>query len=183
MVTVALIGPPGAGKTSAGSRLAKQLGVAFHDVDDLVEQVAGQSVSDIFVLEGEPRFRELEAEQTLRALDELGGVVSLGGGGPMTESIREALTRHVVVFLDVDVKDAAHRVGFDQSRPLLAVNPRATWVKLMRERRPVYESLATFTVSSTGSTPTKVATAIREWLEETGRVTPSGIVVEEEEQA
>ena len=55
-----------------------------------------------------------------------------------------------VVFLDVGIADASKRVGFDQSRPLLAVNPRASWVRLMNERRPVYERVATFRVDTAG---------------------------------
>ena len=65
-----------------------------------------------------------------------------------------------VVFLDVGIADAAKRVGFDQSRPLLAVNPRASWVRLMEERRPVYERVATFRVDTAGRTPQDVAAEV-----------------------
>ena len=55
-----LIGPPGAGKTTVGGLLAKQLGLGFLDTDASVEAVAGKPVADIFVEDGEPAFRRLE---------------------------------------------------------------------------------------------------------------------------
>ena len=73
---------------------------------------------------------------------------------PRTEPL---LADHVVVFLDVGIADAAKRIGFDRSRPLLAVNPRASWVRLMNERRPVYERVATHVVDTAGRTAEDVA--------------------------
>ena len=65
-----------------------------------------------------------------------------------------------MVFLDVGIADAAKRVGFDRSRPLLAVNPRAQWIRMMDVRRPTYEALATFTVQTGGRTPQDIAAEI-----------------------
>ena len=65
-----------------------------------------------------------------------------------------------VVFLEVRIADAAKRVGFDQSRPLLALNPRAQWTRMMEARRPTYERLATFSVQTAGRTPQEVAAEI-----------------------
>jgi shikimate kinase len=53
-----------------------------------------------------------------------------------------------VVMLDVGIADAARRIGLNQSRPLLAVNPRASWIAMMQERRPTYERLATDVVDT-----------------------------------
>ena len=66
----------------------------------------------------------------------------------MDDETQAVLADHVVVFLDVGIADAAKRVGFDASRPLLAINPRAAWTKLMNERRPTYERLATHHVDT-----------------------------------
>jgi shikimate kinase len=65
-----------------------------------------------------------------------------------------------VVFLDVSLRHAAPRVGFNQSRPLLLGNPRAKWQALMTERRPVYQSVATVVVSTDGIGPAVVAERI-----------------------
>jgi shikimate kinase len=76
---------------------------------------------------------------------------------PLTEPL---LADHTVVFLDVGIADAAKRIGFDRSRPLLAVNPRASWVRLMNERRPVYERVATHVVDTAGRSADDVAAEV-----------------------
>ncbi|MGE9807754.1 MULTISPECIES: shikimate kinase [unclassified Janibacter] len=154
---VVLIGPPGSGKSSTGRRVAARLGATFLDTDEAVETSQGRSISDIFVDEGEAAFRDLERRAVLSALTHERGVVSLGGGAPMTPAIAEALTGHTVVLLDVGIADAARRIGFDTSRPLLSVNPRASWIAMMNARRPRYESLATHRVDTSGRRPAKVA--------------------------
>ncbi|WP_446663413.1 shikimate kinase [Flexivirga sp. B27] len=153
---VVLIGPPGAGKTTVGRLVAEQLGLDFVDTDELVEAEQGMSISDIFVEQGEPRFRELEADAVRRAAAG-GGVVAVGGGAPMTPATAKLLEGLPVAFLSVTIADAAGRVGFSAARPLLAVNPRAAWTRMMGERRPTYERLATWVVETDGRTADDVA--------------------------
>jgi shikimate kinase len=160
-----LIGPPGSGKTTVGRLLAQRLGVAFRDTDADVEGAAGKAVADIFVEDGEPRFRELEREAVTTALACHPGVLALGGGAVMDEHTQRALEGYaagggVVVFLDVSLAHAAPRVGFNQSRPLLVGNPRARWVELMQLRRPTYERLATVHVVSDERPPQEVAAQV-----------------------
>jgi shikimate kinase len=145
---IILIGPPGAGKTSIGRALAKDLDVDFADTDTLIEEDQGKSVSLIFVEDGEPHFREVEARVCLAALQEVQGVLSLGGGSVLTPSIAEAIAASDsdVIFLDVSLAVAAPRIGFNRDRPLLLNNPRQQWQRLLDARRPVYESLATIRI-------------------------------------
>jgi shikimate kinase len=75
-------------------------------------------------------------------------VVSLGGGAVMTPAIAEALREVTVVWLSVSVTQASRRVGLNQARPLLLGNMRATLIKLLAERTPVYQNLATITVDA-----------------------------------
>lgn len=157
---VVLIGPPGSGKSTVGQVLARLLGVDVHDTDAAIEARAGRPISDIFVVDGEPVFRDLERAEVARALATETGVLALGGGAPMDPATAELLAGHTVVLLDVGIADAARRVGFDQSRPLLAVNPRASWVRLMNERRPTYERLATHVVDTAGRDPDDIAREI-----------------------
>ncbi len=161
---VVLIGPPGAGKTTVGRLLAANLQLGFRDTDDVVAVIAGKSVSDIFVEDGESRFRELEASAVGAALGEHDGVLALGGGAVLAESTQQALQGHSVVFLDVDLSSAAKRVGFNRDRPLLLGNPRAQWLALMEKRRPVYERLATVRVETSARTPDEVAEMCRKEL-------------------
>lgn len=157
---VVLIGPPGSGKSTVGAALAARLGLPLHDTDAAIEAAAGRSISDIFIEDGEPTFRELERAEVARAVEQEHGVLALGGGAPVDPLTEQVLAGQVVVFLDVGIADASKRVGFDQSRPLLAVNPRASWVRLMNERRPVYERVATYRVDTAGRSPEDVAAEI-----------------------
>ncbi len=158
-IDVVLIGPPGAGKSTVGRLVAQLLDRPFADTDELIEAEQGRSIRDIFVLDGEDEFRRLEVEATRRALDG-DGVVALGGGAPMQPPIEQMLTDRHVVFLDVAIADAAGRIGFNQSRPLLAVNPRATWTRMMDRRRPTYERLADQVVDTAGRDAHEVAAEV-----------------------
>lgn len=161
-----LIGPPGSGKSTIGRRLARALGTTWHDTDAAVESAAGQSIADLFVDHGEAHFRDLERAEVARALTMPGVVVSLGGGAPMDPRTQEALAGHTVIFLDVGIADAARRIGFDASRPLLSVNPRASWTRMMNERRAVYERLATVRVDTAARKPAAVVEEIVAFLED-----------------
>ncbi len=165
MPRVVVIGPPGSGKTTIGALVAARLGIPFHDTDAAVEAASGRTIADIFVEDGEPAFRALERAEVARAVVEEAGVVALGGGAPIDAGTQQVLAGQTVVFLDVGIADAARRVGFDVSRPLLAVNPRASWVRLMGERRPVYEALATHRVDTAGRAAEDVAADVVALLE------------------
>jgi len=160
MPRVVLVGPPGSGKSTVGAALAELLGLPLHDTDAAIEAAAGRTISDIFIEDGEPAFRALERAEVARALAQDAGVLALGGGAPVDPLTEQLLVGQTVVFLDVGIADASKRVGFDQSRPLLAVNPRASWVRLMNERRPVYERVATFRVDTAGRTPQDIAAEV-----------------------
>jgi shikimate kinase len=154
---VVLVGPPGAGKSTVGRLVAERRGVGFRDTDDDVEQVAGQSISDIFVDQGEAAFRTLERAAVEHALAEHDGVLALGGGSVVDDDTRARLAPHRVVFLDVGLADAAARVGLNRDRPLLLGNPRGQLRSMLAQRRPLYAEVATVTVSTDGRTPADVA--------------------------
>jgi shikimate kinase len=149
-VRLVVIGPPGAGKSTVGRLVAERLRVPFVDTDDVVETRAGRTIPEIFVEDGEPTFRDLERAVVMDVLASADGVVSLGGGAVLDPRTEADLAAHPVVFLDVGIADAARRVGFGQHRPLLGINPRAQWTRLMQDRRVVYERIARFVVDTAG---------------------------------
>lgn len=166
---VVLIGPPGSGKSSVGARLTRILNLELRDTDVDVEVREGRSVADIFVSDGEERFRELERAAVLAAIAQHDGVLSLGGGAPIDPDAQTALERYAVdggtiVFLDISLKAVVPRVGLNASRPLLLGNPRQKWLELMNERRPVYERLATMTILTDNRRPSHIAAEIAQTL-------------------
>ena len=80
---ITLTGFMGSGKTTVGKVLADFLGCPFMDLDDLVVKKAGKSIPDIFAQDGEPAFRQLEAQvlrKTVEKYAESTAVLALGGG-------------------------------------------------------------------------------------------------------
>jgi len=155
-----IVGPPGSGKSTIGTLLATQAGVSFRDTDADIVAAAGKPIQDIFVDEGEEHFRALERAAVARALSEHDGVLALGGGAVLAKETRDLLHAHTVVYLTVELGEAVKRVGIDQGRPLLTVNPRATLRYLMEQRRPLYEEVATHTVDTSGREPAEIVAEI-----------------------
>ena len=160
---VVLVGPMGSGKTTVGRLLARRWEVAVRDTDEDIETIEGRSIGEIFVDDGEARFREIEREAVAKALTDHDGVLSLGGGAVLAEETRELLAGQPVVFLQVGLSDAVSRVGLAESRPVLnqAVGGVRSRIKqLLDERTPIYESVATVTVDTSGRSPEDVAAEI-----------------------
>lgn len=157
-----LIGPMGAGKTTVGQEVAKILGCDFADTDTLIEEDQGKSVAEIFVEDGEPHFRLVEESIVIDALLERNGVLSLGGGAVMNDATQRVLldSPATKIFLDISLSAVSPRVGFDNARPLLMVNPRQKWAELMNLRRPIYESLADISIDVSELTVSEVSSRI-----------------------
>jgi len=167
VVDIVLIGPPGSGKSSVGKALSRKLSRPWIDTDTEVESRAGKKISEIFLEDGEATFRSLERDVVDQVMGSEAAIVSLGGGSVLNESSQKRITTaKEVVFLDVSISNAAPRVGFNKDRPLLAINPRQQWLQLMEKRRPIYESLATITVSTDNKKPDQVADEIIEAIEQ-----------------
>jgi shikimate kinase len=161
-----LIGPPGAGKTAVGPLLAERLGTSFRETDADIAAVAGQPVSDIFIEQGEPAFRQLEREAAARALREHEGVLALGSGAVLDPDIQARLEGVPVVYLAADFGTVARRVGLDRPHIVIPGNPRGRLRAMLAERRPLYEQLATVTVETDDLDPDELAAEISERLKQ-----------------
>src|SRR5579883_3449329 len=118
--SIFLIGPMGAGKTSVGRYLAKQLNKAFYDSDQEIEKKTGVSLTWIYDIEGMTGFRqrELSMIDELSALDNI--VLSTGGGCVETKEVRELLhERGLVIYMEVSLQTQLNRLKRDKKRPLL----------------------------------------------------------------
>jgi shikimate kinase len=155
-----LIGPPGAGKSAVGPLLAELLGASFRDTDADITAATGQLVSDIFIEQGEPAFRQLEREAAARALREHGGVLALGSGAVLDPDLQHRLGGLPVVYLAADFATVARRLGLDRPRVVIPGNPRGRLRAMLEERRPLYEGLATVTVKTDDLDPDELAAQI-----------------------
>jgi shikimate kinase/3-dehydroquinate synthase len=135
-----VIGFMGAGKTTLARELAAHRGVAHVDTDDLLVQRFGRSIQEVFDAEGEAAFRAAEEEVVATVLARAGdAVVSLGGGSVLSPRVRDALTGHTTVLVDVTV-DVAWERAAGHDRPL--ARDRAAFGALHAERHALYEALA-----------------------------------------
>ena len=149
MENIILIGFMGAGKTTLGRRLAKQLGVAFVDTDARIEQEQGRRISDIFAREGEAFFRGLETELLGRLLgQEKMRVISVGGGLPVQEQNHELLRKlGKTVYLKAEKETLLGRLTGDTERPLLQGGDLERKItQLMAAREDIYERVADVTL-------------------------------------
>ncbi|TAJ77252.1 MAG: 3-dehydroquinate synthase [Gallionellaceae bacterium] len=134
----------GAGKTTVGKMLARQLGKTFVDSDEEIQKRTGVKISHIFDVEGEEGFRQRESYviQDLIKLDNI--VLATGGGAVLKADNCEALQKNgVVIYLKSGVHDLWQRTRHDHNRPLLqTANPRATLQELFEQRDPIYTAVA-----------------------------------------
>jgi shikimate kinase len=161
-----LIGLPGSGKSTIGRRLAKALGLSLLDTDAAIEETTGRTIADIFANDGEPEFRRIEEDVIRSALQSHDGVLSLGGGAVTTPGVRDALTGHTVVYLEISAAEGVRRTGGPTVRPLLAGPDRSERFKaLMSERVPLYRRVATMRVNTNRRNPGAVVRYIVDRLE------------------
>ncbi len=158
---VILIGPPGAGKSTIGRKLARELGVSLYDTDAGIEEDTGRTIPEIFAADGEPEFRRIEERVVRRAIMAEDGVVSLGGGAILSDATRDLLRGRTVVYLEISISEGLRRTGASTNRPLLnGDDPSAKYRELMRIRRPLYREVAEIRVRTDGRSPGRVVRAI-----------------------
>ena len=162
-----LTGPMGAGKSTIGRQLSKQLDLPFHDSDHEIEARTGVDIPLIFDLEGEAGFRKRESV-VIDELTQLAGIVlATGGGAILDPANREHLgNRGKVIYLHASVNQQLKRTRMDRNRPLLQTeDPRARLEELMAIRDPLYREIASVVIDTDGMRVRDVVKKILEMLE------------------
>lgn len=138
--SIVLIGLMGAGKSTVGRRLARDIGLEFINSDHEITEAAGCSIPDIFEIYGETIFRDLEKRVVLRLLHREPTVIATGGGAFMNSEIRDAIARGgISVWLRAELGVLIERVSRRNTRPLLEQgDKRVILTRLMQERHPIY---------------------------------------------
>ena len=155
----------GSGKSTVGSRLAKQLGWRFVDLDERIEEVAGITIPEFFERHGESAFRQLEADQLRLALGRAverfePTIIALGGGTYAQPGAPEFLRNAgiPVIWLDTPIEILLSRCMTMTGRPLFRDEP--SFRALHAQRLPSYE-LADFRVDGSVDPAAVVAEILR----------------------
>ncbi|HEY4056284.1 MAG TPA: shikimate kinase [Kofleriaceae bacterium] len=124
---IALLGVRGAGKSAVGEALAKKLGVAFVELDQLIEEAAGLPLSEVFALHGEAYYRRIEREVLTRVLATPSPMVLATGGSIVNDPTNYALLRSrcITVWLRASAEDHWNRVVAQGDQRPMAENPHA----------------------------------------------------------
>ena len=158
----------GAGKTTIGRLLAQRTGCPFLDTDALVAEDAGLPIPEVFSKEGEPAFRDREANAIAAAAANHAAVVATGGGAVLAEGNIETMrAAGTVVWLQARPDTLAARIGSAGHRPLLAGDDvRATLEALLGRRWTAYERAAHHVVVTDDVSIEEAATLVEQvWNE------------------
>ena len=141
------LGMMGSGKSSIGAMVSKKLNIPFIDIDDLIEEHAGMTVSEIFEVNGEDYFRNLEEKITIKSLNQKNVVVSLGGGGFINDKIRKnVLTNHFSFWLNWNDLVLIKRIKGSKKRPLTSKLTEQEIKAIINKRKRIY-SKANFKIN------------------------------------
>ena len=154
------LGMMGSGKSSIGAMVSKKLNIPFIDIDNLIEEHTGMAVSEIFEVNGEDYFRNLEEKITIRSLKYKNIVVSLGGGGFINDKIRKnVLTNHFSFWLDWDDLILIKRIKGSRKRPLASKSTEQEIRTIINKRKKIY-SKADFKINCNKLTKSEIVKTI-----------------------
>ena len=159
------LGMMGSGKTSIGSLVSKKLNLPFLDIDSLIIENTGMSISEIFEKKGEDYFRNREEKTTLKCLKKIRNVISLGGGGFINTKIRkEILANHFSFWLSCDESILIKRIKGSKKRPLAFKSTDKEIRTLIKNRSKIYSN-AQFKINCDKLTKSEIVKKIIEIYE------------------
>jgi shikimate kinase len=154
------LGMMGSGKSSIGAMVSKKLNIPFIDIDNLIEEHTGMTISKIFEVNGEDYFRNLEEKITIKSLKHKNVVVSLGGGGFINNEIRkDVLTNHFSFWLNWNDSVLIKRIKDSKKRPLASKSTEQEIKVIINKRKKVY-SKADFKINCNKLTKSEIVKTI-----------------------
>lgn len=160
-MSIVLIGYRGSGKTTIGKKLADRLWQPFVDVDDLIVKKAGKTIKQIFEQDGEPKFRDLEAQAVKEVCKLSEHVIGFGGGTLGREENRTATRQagHKVIYLKCEPAELHRRIQADPQST--TTRPNLTKLgggieeiqKMLAQREPIYRQVMHAELDVTHLTP------------------------------
>lgn len=160
----------GAGKTTIGKQLARQLGRTFYDSDRFIEEQTGANIPLIFEMEGEEGFRRREKSAIAELTDKQNIVLATGGGVILDPENRDQITRQgFVIYLSAPLEHLFNRTAKDKNRPLLQTdNPRKKLEEILNVRDPLYREVADVVIETDGSPARGVVKKLLDLVTERG---------------
>ena len=154
--SIVFLGMMGSGKSSIGSLVSKKLNIPFIDIDNLIEEHAGMTISEIFEVNGENHFRNLEEIITMKVLKRKNVVISLGGGGFINDKIRKnVLINHFSFWLNWDDLVLIKRIKGNKKRPLASESSEQEIKEIIKKRNKIY-SKAKFKINCNKLTKSEI---------------------------
>ena len=158
-----IIGPMASGKSVVGKKLSKRLDIDFYDTDEEIVKKTGVTISHIFDIEGEDKFRSREMNVFSNLIKKDGCVISTGGGIVLKEENRELLKKGTVLYLKTSIQTQLERTMNDKERPLLKgkENKELTLRKMAKLRNPLYEKSSNYIIEETDNSNLTVDNIIK----------------------
>ena len=154
------LGMMGSGKSSIGNLVSKKLDLPFIDIDSLIVENTGMSISEIFEKKGENYFRNIEEKITLKCLKKIKNVISLGGGGFINAKIRrEVLNNHFSFWLNWEESILVKRIKNSKKRPLAFKSTDKEIKSIIKSRSKIYSN-AQFKINCNKLTKTEIINKI-----------------------
>lgn len=163
-----LIGLMGAGKSTIGKQLARELDKDFRDSDSEIEKKTGVSIDVIFDIEGEQGFRRRETAMLKQLVERRGIVLATGGGAVLAEENRQLLRDNgLIIYLRATAEHLAGRVRMDRRRPLLQSGDKLAKIReLLTQREPIYQQLADMVIETNNRSIPRVVRQISKMVKQ-----------------
>ena len=164
---IVLVGMMGSGKSSIGKLLSRKTGLDFIDIDALIEKKENKSITEIFKVNGEKYFRDLEEKISIKKLKEYNNVISLGGGAFLNAKIRKKSSLNsITVWLNWKTSTLIDRIKDSKKRPVVT-NLKANEIKdLIEERSKIY-NLSDYKVNCDKLSKSEIVDKIKDFYENT----------------